>query len=282
MPEPASHRSHLPLLGPGAELLRVLSEYSYDELCAEAESSGVTIRPGASHGEIANRLVRERYRLNTDELYAQQDNCFLNVDEYMPFLIRFIAAYRPRRVSELGCGTGILASMLPDVLPPDGVYLGSDFSSSGVVRARDKLAGDARFTFVVADAEEGPLVERTDCVLFPWVMNWLDTHAVERIWRRLAALRPAPLVIACVHLRGCVELRAGVIAGEAAQVAAAEQYLRGDQAAARAIWDTTRYDCYVQSFEEHFQILEDSVQPGAHIFWAARSREAPPRVVGAL
>jgi trans-aconitate methyltransferase len=270
-----SHRSRLPLLGPGAELLRVLNDYSTEELLAEAESAGVALRPDASHGEIANRLIRERYRLNTDELYAQQDNCFLNVDEYMPFLLSFIAKYQPVRVSELGCGTGILASMLPAVLPPDGVYLGSDFSASGVVRAAEKLKGDDRFSFVVADAEEGPLVENTDCVLFPWVMNWLDTHAVERIWMRLAALRPAPLVIACVHLRGCVERRDGADADEATQAAAAEQYLRGDHAAARAIWDTARYDCYVQSLEEHFHILEHSVQPGAHIFWAACSRGTP-------
>ena len=271
----SSHRSRLPLLGPGAELLRLLNDYPIEALHEEAESAGIALRPDASHGEIANRLVRERYRLNTDELYAQQDNCFLNVDEYMPFLVGFIAKYRPRRVSEFGCGTGILASMLPAVLPPDGVYLGSDFSSSGVARAIDKLRGDERFAFVVADAEEGPLVEDTDCVLFPWVMNWLDTHAVERIWMRLAALRPAPVVIACVHLRGCVEQRPGAMADEAAQVAAAEQYLRGEPAAARAIWDTARYDCYVQSLEEHFHILEHSVQPGAHIFWAARSRGAP-------
>lgn len=269
------HRSRLPLLGPGAELLRLLDDYPIEALHEEAESAGIALRPDASHGEVANRLVRERYRLNTDELYAQQDNCFLNVDEYMPFLVGFIAKYRPRRVSELGCGTGILASLLPAVLPPDGVYLGSDFSSSGVARAIDKLRGDQRFAFVVADAEEGPLVEDSDCVLFPWVMNWLDTHAVERIWMRLAALRPAPVVIACVHLRGCVEQRAGAAADEAAQVAAAEQYLRGEPAAARAIWDTARYDCYVQSLEEHFHILEHSVQPGAHIFWAARSRSAP-------
>jgi trans-aconitate methyltransferase len=269
-----SYRSRLPLLGPGADLLRVLNDYSIEELQAEAESAGLRLRPDASHGEIANRLVRERYRLNTDELYAQQDNCFLNVDEYMPFLVSFIAKYRPRRVTELGCGTGILASMLPAVLPPDGVYLGSDFSSSGVLRAAEKLEGDDRFAFAVADAEEAPLVDNTDCVLFPWVMNWLDTHAVERIWMRLAALGPAPLVIACVHLRGCVERRDGVTVDEAAQVAAAEQYLRGDPAAARAIWDTARYDCYVQSLEDQFRILEHSVQPGAHIFWAARSRRA--------
>jgi SAM-dependent methyltransferase len=255
--------------------LRLLGDYSIDELRAEAEAAGVALRPDASHGEIANRLVRERYRVNTDELYARQDNCFLNVDAYMPFLVSFIAKYRPRRVSEFGCGTGILASMLPGVLPPDGVYLGSDFSASGVLRAAEKLRGDGRFAFVVADAEDGPVLDRTDCVLFPWVMNWLDTHSVERIWMRLAALRPAPLVIACVHLRGCVEPRPGATFDEAAQAAAAEQYLRGDQAAARAIWDTARYDCYVQSLEEHFHILEHSVQPGAHIFWAARSRGAP-------
>jgi SAM-dependent methyltransferase len=270
-----SHRSRLPLLGPGAELLRLLMEYPIEDLHAEAEAAGVALRPCASHGEIANRLVRERYRLNTDELYAQQDNCFLNVDEYMPFLLGFIAKYRPERVSELGCGTGILASMLPPVLPPHGVYLGSDFSASGVLRATEKLRGDDRFSFVVADAEEGPLVERTDCVLFPWVMNWLDTHVVERIWMRLAALRPAPIVIACVHLQGCVERRPDATANEATQIAAAEHYLRGEPTAARAIWDTARYDCYVQSFEEHFHILEHSVQPGAHIFWAARSRGAP-------
>jgi SAM-dependent methyltransferase len=269
------HRSRLPLLGPSAELLRLLNDYSIEALQAKAEAAGIALHPDASHGEIANRLVRERYRSNTDELYAQQDSCFLNVDAYMPFLVGFIAKYQPSRVSEFGCGTGILASMLPAVLPPDGVYLGSDFSSSGVHRAIEKLKDDDRFSFVVADAEDGPLVENTDCVVFSWVMNWLDTHSVERIWMRLAALRPAPLVIACVHLRGCVEPRDGVTADEVAQVAAAEQYLRGQQAAARAIWDTARFDCYVQSLEEHFRILEHSVQPGAHIFWAARSRGAP-------
>jgi SAM-dependent methyltransferase len=271
----SSQRSRLPLLGPGAELLRLLNDYSLEELREEAASAGITLHRDASRGEIANRLVRERFRFNADELYAQQDNCFLNLDDYLPFLVGFMAKYQPRRISELGCGTGILASRLAGVLPPDGVYLGSDFSSAGVHRAAEKLSGDDRFSFVLADVEDGPLAENTDCVVLSWVMNWLDTHCVERIWMRLAALRPAPIVIACVHLRGCVERRDGATADDAAQVAAAEQYLRGDQAAARVIWDTARYDCYVQSLEEHFHILEHSVQPGAHIFWAARSRRAP-------
>jgi SAM-dependent methyltransferase len=249
-----------------------MDSYSTEELLVIADDHGLVFPDGTSRVDIINALVREKYRQNTNELYDQQDNCFLNVDQYLPFITGFIAKYQPRRLSELGCGTGLLASWLAKVLPPDAVYVGSDFSESGVVRARDRMRGDPRFTFVTADAEVGPLLDDTDCILFPWVLNWLDTHAVERIWQRLAAVRPVPLVIACVHLRGCVERLAGVTTDEATEVSAAEQYLRGDRAAAHAIWDTARYDCYVQSLHEHLTIVEEAVEPGAHVFWAARSR----------
>jgi SAM-dependent methyltransferase len=267
-------RSKLPLLGPGAELLRVLDGYSSEELFAIAEEHGLAVAANASRTELMNRIVREKYRQSTDELYAEQDNCFLNVDEYLPFITGFIAKYNPRRISELGCGTGLLASWLAGVLPPDAVYLGSDFSEEGVLRARARMKSDPRFTFVTADAEVVPILENTDSILFPWVLNWLDTHAVERLWRRLAAVGGTPIMIACIHFRGCVERLPGVAADETREVAAAMQYLHGDRTAAATIWNTERYECYVRSLEEHFEIVEQNVQPGAHIFWACRSRTA--------
>jgi SAM-dependent methyltransferase len=247
-------------------------QYSTSELLEIAAGHGLEIPDDASRIDIMNRLVREKYRQSTDQLYAKQDNCFLNVDEYLPFITDFIAKYDPRRISELGCGTGLLASWLARVVPADCVYIGSDFSEEGVLRARARLQDDPRFTFVTADAEIGPILDHTDCILFPWVLNWLDTHAIERLWQRLAAVPGKPIMIACIHFRGCVERRDGVAADATAEVEAAMQYLQGDRSAATAIWDTTRYECYVQSLEESFEIVEQSVQPGAHIFWAARSR----------
>ena len=62
--------------------------------------------------------------------------------------------------------------------------------------------------------------------------------------------------------------------GQHSHAYAAEAYLRGDRAAADAIWHTERYAVYVQSLHEHFEIVEETIQPGAHIFWEARSRSA--------
>lgn len=255
-------------------MLQALAEYTEEELRAVAEQSGLDIPADAEHGEIAHRLVREKYRTGVDDLYQVGDDAFLNVDEYLPFLIGFIAKYKPRRVTEFGCGAGKLALLLQDVLPPDGAYLGSDYAEAGVRRAEEKVRGDARFSFAVADAVEAPILEDTDCLLFPWVMNWLDTHAIERIWMRLAAIRPAPLVISVVSFRSCVERRAGGTRDDMIERAAAEHYVAGDPDGARAIWNTERYDVYVQSMKEHFDVIEENVQPGAHIFWAKRSRSA--------
>lgn len=267
-------RSRLPLLGPGAELLKALASRPLDDLRALAEGAGLELPDDATPEEVASRIVREKFRLGTNELYHEGDDTYLNVDEYYPFLVEFIARLGPRRVTELGCGTGKLARLLQPVLPPDGRYLGTDFAEVGIERARQKVQGDARYEFGVADAVEAPILEDSDCVLYPWVMNWLDTHAADGLWARLAAVRPAPLVVACVAFRACVERRHAVTRDDARELAAAEAYLRGDRAAADAIWHTERFAVYVQSLHEHFQIVEEAIRPGAHIFWTARSRSA--------
>lgn len=266
--------STLPLLGPGADLVREISQYSTEDLLEIAEQRGIELDPSASHGEIVHRLVRDKLRTSIDEIYQVQDDAPVNIDEYLPYLLGLIAKYRPTRVTELGCGTGKVSVRLRSVLPPDGAYLGSDYSEAGVRRAIDKNEGDPRFSFCVADAVEAPILERSDSIVFTWVMNWLDTHSVESIWRRLAALRPAPILITCVGFRQAVDRRPGVARDDARELDAADRYLRGDRAAAAAIWDTTRYECYLGSMQEHFEILETSIQPAAHIFWAARSRGA--------
>jgi ubiquinone/menaquinone biosynthesis C-methylase UbiE len=90
----------------------------------------------------------------------------------------------PARIADLGCGTATLSVLLADEgYAVDGV----DFSREMVARARAKVADRSGVGFVVADASEPPLVERSyDVVLVRHVLWALpDQAAALERWVRL-------------------------------------------------------------------------------------------------
>ncbi|HEU0037041.1 MAG TPA: class I SAM-dependent methyltransferase [Kofleriaceae bacterium] len=260
-----------PLLGPGAEMVENLLEYPAAVLRQAAEKRGLAVKARATREELANLLVRETIRRQADELYQQQDNTFLSVDSSYPFLMRLIREAKPRRVFDIGSGTGLVADRMRKILPPDGFYYGIDQVAAGVERAREKLHGDPRFQFEVGDAATVQVTPGNDLVLFCWVMNWLDTRSVDRIFQRLGKLPPETTLITCVAFLACVQEGAERVAGSK-HYAIARDFLLGKPSEAETLWDLTRYRSYHGSLVENFDILEEHVRPGANIFWVAKPR----------
>ncbi len=263
----------MPLLGPGANVLENLMQYPIPILRQAAEKRGLQVRAKASRAELANRLLRETVRRQAEDMYSQQDQSFLSVDTSYPFLTKLLRDARPKEIFDIGCGTGLVATRCRNILPADGSYYGVDQVAAGVDRANDRLRGDNRFHFAVEDAEGARVRRGSDLVMFCWVMNWLDTHSVNRIFRRLGKLSPDVTLITCVAFLACVKSRNGRPLGGSHQFSVARDYLRGkDHGEAEALWDLTRYRCYYTSLVQNFRIVEEHVRPGGNIFWVARSR----------
>jgi predicted TPR repeat methyltransferase len=175
-------------------------------------------------------------------------------------------------VFDIGCGTGLVAGRLRRVLGPDGKYEGVDQVANAVEQARQRLHGDPRFRCDVGDAEHAQVTRGSDLVLFNWVMNWLDTHSVDRIFRRLGKLPPQTTLITCVAFLACVRSRNGSPIGGSRHYAAARDYLKGKRGDAEALWDISRYESYRHSLLDNFRIIEEHVRPGANIFWVAKPK----------
>ncbi len=261
----------LPLLGPGAEVFENLMQYPANVLRAAAEKRGLEIRSRATRKELAIRLVRETIRKQADELYQEQDNTFLSVDSSYPFLVRLIRQAKPRHIFDIGSGTGLVATRIRKILPPDGSYFGIEQVAAGVARSRQVMAGDPRYHFEVGDAADVHVKRGSDLVLFNWVMNWLDTHAVDGIFRRLGKLPPETTLITCVAFLACVQTTAQRKTSSQ-DFAVARAYLRGERSDAAKRWDLTRYLSYTGSLRENFRIVEEHVRPGANIFWVAKPK----------
>jgi trans-aconitate 2-methyltransferase len=100
-------------------------------------------------------------------------------------------------VLDAGCGTAEVTATLLARLP-DGSVVALDGSLRMLDAARERLAGDARVSFVHADLERPlPLAEPVDAIVSTSTFHWVRDH--DALFRHLAAvLKPGgQLVVDC-------------------------------------------------------------------------------------
>ena len=262
----------LPLLGPGAETLRELQQFSTDALRAVAENNGVSFRVRASRAELAHLILRHSYRERAARLYTSEDDPFPSLARDR-FLLRLMKDLGVAHILDVGCGHGTMALQLRRILPAEGSYLGLDYVEPAISRARTLLAGDPRFRFEVGDAEEVQLPRGIDCVLLSLVVNFLDTHSADRLLQRLGRATQNTTLVVAVPFRGCVDRHPGVVEHKTRELAAARRYLRGDTGPAERIWDVQRFHCYRQSLTTSFKLVSEHVLPNARVVWVAKSQK---------
>jgi trans-aconitate 2-methyltransferase len=79
-------------------------------------------------------------------------------------------------VLDAGCGTGKVTSFLLRRLP-HGTVVALDGSTAMIDHARERLAGDGRVEFVVADLERSlPLDRPVDAILSTATFHWIPDH----------------------------------------------------------------------------------------------------------
>jgi trans-aconitate 2-methyltransferase len=111
------------------------------------------------------------------ELYARFSD-----ERGRPFvdLLARVGAEKPRRVVDLGCGSGRLTAALADRWSA-AIVEGLDSSPEMIARARDYAAG--RVSFAVADAAHWVMPADTDVVLGNAVLQWVPGHLdLLRLW----------------------------------------------------------------------------------------------------
>lgn len=80
----------------------------------------------------------------------------------------------PRRILDIGSGTGALLQKLA-ALYPDSRLTGADMAFGMGLAARERVAGNCRIEFVTADAEHLPFAESSfDLVLSTSTFQWLE------------------------------------------------------------------------------------------------------------
>lgn len=103
-------------------------------------------------------------------------------------LIRDLAADRPERVLDIGCGTGFLTRCLADLWPEAWVE-GVDFAPGMIDQARDRVDRQGRPVFTVADAtgyEGTPPHMPYDLIVSASSLQWMPP--LGRTFAHLAAL----------------------------------------------------------------------------------------------
>jgi trans-aconitate 2-methyltransferase len=99
-----------------------------------------------------------------------------------PFLdlVGRIGAETPRRVVDVGCGTGELTALLAERWP-DAIVEGFDSSPEMIAKAQDHAA--ARLTFRVEDAGEWSMPPDVDVLVTNAVLQWVPEHVdLVREW----------------------------------------------------------------------------------------------------
>lgn len=97
-----------------------------------------------------------------------------------------VGAIAPRRVVDVGCGTGVLTELLADRWPQARVE-GFDSSPEMIAEARSR--GSARVTYDVADAANWTMSDDVDVLVANAVLQWVPGH-LEPL-HRWAELLPA-------------------------------------------------------------------------------------------
>ena len=110
-------------------------------------------------------------------------------------------AFAPRRIVDLGCGTGRLAARLLRRWP-GAKLLGVDLADGMIDACRRRFTGDPRARFIVADAEDpvacaGPV----DLVTTSCAVQWFaDPEGTLRRWGRVLA--PGGVIAAALLVHG--------------------------------------------------------------------------------
>jgi malonyl-CoA O-methyltransferase len=113
---------------------------------------------------------------------------------------RLPSAFAPRMMVDLGCGTGLLSSLLVERFP-EAELLGLDIAEGMIEVCRRRWEGNARTRFVVADAEEPSQVRPADLVASSCTTQWFDRPAETlRMW--IDALASGGILDCAVLLRG--------------------------------------------------------------------------------
>jgi trans-aconitate methyltransferase len=139
----------------------------------------------AAPGWSAEALTKQNTLRAYDRVYASDRllNVYLSPArlEFYEELVTIFAPLAPRRILDVGCGTGNLLRLLVDrmAVVPEQV-VGVDHSEAGIERARALLP---TATWVVADLYSIPVTEPFDLVLCTEVLEHLQepTRAVEQL-----------------------------------------------------------------------------------------------------
>lgn len=112
-------------------------------------------------------------------------------------LIADAAGLAPRRILDIGCGTGLLTAMAQQRWP-DAAITATDAAPAMLEAARAKLPS---VRFVEADAADIQLTEKFDLILSSMVLHWLTNPvAVVAHWQNLLA--PGGTLLVAVPVEG--------------------------------------------------------------------------------
>jgi malonyl-CoA O-methyltransferase len=106
----------------------------------------------------------------------------------------------PRRILEIGCGTGLLTEQLRERFPAAAVHA-LDISSAMITVARQRWRGAARVRWHVADVRRYRPAGRFDLIVSNCALHWVEPLAP--VFRRIARwLTPGGHFHAALMLRG--------------------------------------------------------------------------------
>jgi SAM-dependent methyltransferase len=270
----------IPLFAPQPEASRLLVRLPIEKLRAAAEARGMTVPARAGRKQVAAMLVVHSLREKTESSYRDTGIGFETKESAYPQLRKLVKQQKMRRILDVGCGNGLFAQELVQAraLPGDGSYLGLDVSPTAIELARKLFVDDPRFRFEIGDAKDlaaRPRVE-VDGIVISFVLTYLDTVTADRMFRDLARAYPATTVIVALTFRACADRLEGVELDEPRELRAARKFLAGDAKAAAGIWDTGRWNCYVQSLATHYDIASERVlAPLAQKIWVLHPKSAP-------
>jgi SAM-dependent methyltransferase len=97
-----------------------------------------------------------------------------------------------KEILDVGCGAGILASLLPNVAH----YVGIDISEAAIIRARSLSIPAA--SFLVADAETFEPSRKFDMIVFNESLYYFK-NPIQLIYRLSSALKPAGVIVISMY-----------------------------------------------------------------------------------
>ena len=151
------------------------------------------------------RLIAERFA-RARATYSREARVQQQVAERMAGRIRSVLPdFRPRRVAEFGCGTGLYSRLLYDTWRPDLLHL-NDLCPEMALCLEDLTARHG-VTFAPGDAETCPLPDGLHLLTSCSTLQWFDSPA--RFFLRAATLLAPDSVLAfsTFGLRNLHEIR---------------------------------------------------------------------------